>query len=283
MRRILSRLLLVALVLGTGVTASVTPAVAGGGEPERIVSLSPTATEMLFAIGAGDQVVAVDDQSTFPADAPITDLSGFEPNVEAIAGFDPDLVVASDDTVEEALEALDIDVLVLPAATKLRETYAQLRRLGRVTGYVKEANAVAASIKSDIAAIVDEVPTDRDRPTAYYELDDTFFSADSSTFIGRLLKLAGLKNIADEADDGGSGYPQLSSEFVVDADPDVVLLADTKCCGQSAETLAARPGFAGVAAIVNSNVVPLDDDIASRWGPRIVDLLRQIVEATKEL
>lgn len=283
MQRLFSRALLVALVLGTGVAANVTPAVAGGDAPERIISLSSTATEMLFAIGAGDQVVAVDDRSNFPADAPITDLSGFEPNVEAIAGYEPDLVIAADETVEEPLEALDIDVLVLPAATKLRDTYAQIRRLGKVTDHADEAKDLVGSIREDIAAVVEDVPDDRERPTAYYELDDTFYSADSSTFIGRLLKLAGLANIADEADDDGSGYPQLSAEFVIAADPDVILLADTKCCGQSADTVADRPGFAGVAAVQDGNVVELDDDIASRWGPRVVELLELIVESTKEL
>ena len=283
MRRVLSKLLIVALVLGTGVAANVPPAAAGDDAPERIISLSPTATEMLFAIGAGEQVVAVDDQSNFPSDAPTTDLSGFEPNIEAIAGYEPDLVVAQDDTVQDALGALDIEVLVLPAATKLKDTYSQIRRLGKVTDHAEEAKKLATSIRKDIAAIVDEVPKDRERPTTYYELDDTFYSADSSTFIGRLLKLAGLANIADEAEGDGSGYPQLSAEFVVDADPDVILLADTKCCGQDADTVAARPGVANVAAVQTGNVIGLDDDIASRWGPRVVELLELIVKSTKEL
>jgi len=283
MRRLISKALLVALACGAGSAITAAPAVAESAPPERIVSISPTATEMLFAIGAGEQVVAVDDQSNFPADAPTTDLSSFEPNAEAIAGYEPDLVVAPNDAVKDALEALGIDVLVLPDASKLRDTYAQILRLGKVTDHVGKAKALNASIRGKIAAIVDEVPNRAKRPTAYYELDDTYFSADSSTFIGRLVKLAGLANIADGVPGDGSGYPQLSAEYIVDEDPDVVFLADTKCCNQSAETVAARPGFADLTAVGKNHVVPLDDDIASRWGPRVVELLDLIVESTKKL
>ena len=283
MRRLVSKVLLVALACGAGSAITAPSATAGSAPPERVVSISPTATEMLFAIGAGDQVVAVDDQSNFPADAPTTDLSSFEPNAEAIAGYDPDLVVAPNSSVKDALESLGIDVLVLPDAAKLRDTYSQILRLGKVTGHVAKAKALNASIRGDIAAIVEEVPQRRDAPTAYYELDDTYFSADSSTFIGRLVKLSGLANIADGVPGDGSGYPQLSAEYIVDEDPDVVFLADTKCCNQSAETVAARPGFADLTAVDKNHVVALDDDIASRWGPRVVDLLELIVESTKKL
>lgn len=283
MRRLISKVLLVALACSAGAAITAPPAGAGSAPPDRIVSISPTATEMLFAIGAGDQVVAVDDQSNFPADAPTTDLSSFEPNAEAIAGYDPDLVVAPNSSVKDALESLGIDVLVLPDASKLRDTYSQILRLGKVTGHVAKAKALNASIRGEIAAILEKVPQRRDAPTAYYELDDTYFSADSSTFIGRLLKLAGLANIADDVPGDGSGYPQLSAEYIVNEDPDVVFLADTKCCNQSAETVAARPGFADLTAVGQDHVVALDDDIASRWGPRVVELLDLIVESTKKL
>ncbi len=266
-------------------TLSLAPAAhAGGSSPERIVSLSPTATEMLFAIGAGDQVVAVDDQSNFPSDAPVTDLSGYTPNVESIAGYDPDLVVVPDGQARSSLEALGIDVVVLPAAAQLADVYRQLRRLGRITGHSDEANDLVREMRSDIADLRAQVPDDDTRPTAYYELDDTYFSADSSTFIGRLLTLGGFANIADEArDDDGSGYPQLSAEFVVDEDPSAVFLADTKCCGQTPETFAQRPGLTALTAVRDGHVVALDDDVASRWGPRVVDLLRQIVKERNQL
>ena len=110
-------------------------------EPERIVSLSPTATEMLYAIGAGDQVVAVDDFSNYPEGTPMTDLSGFEPNVEAVTTYEPDLVVLSFDAndVVAGLERVDIPVLEYPAATSLDESYDQITQLGAATGHAGEA------------------------------------------------------------------------------------------------------------------------------------------------
>ncbi len=254
-------------------------------QPERIVSLAPSATEMLFAIDAGDQVVAVDDQSNFPTEAPVTDLSGFTPNLEAIAGYDPDLVVVSLDTGDlvSGLEAIDIPVLHLDAATGLDGTYGQLEVLGAATGHVGDAAALVAQLQDDIAALADEVE-DRDGPplTYYHELDDQLFSVTSDTFIGEIYALAGLENIADAADVDGTGYPQLASEFVIAEDPDLIFLADTKCCAQSAETVATRPGWDQLSAVQGGAVHELDDDVASRWGPRVVELLETIVEATAD-
>jgi iron complex transport system substrate-binding protein len=113
----------------------------------------------------------------------------------------------------------------------------------------------------------------------YHELDDTYYSVTSSTFIGQLYELVGLRNIADSAKGAGGGYPQLSGEYIIEADPDLIFLADTKCCGQSQATVAARPGWDRIAAVERGNVVPLDDDVASRWGPRVVDLLQRIGRA----
>lgn len=253
--------------------------------PERIVSLSPVVTEMLFAIDAGDQVVAVEEQSNYPPEAPTTTLSGFEPNIEAIAKFEPDLVVISDDLgdVEKSLNALDIAVIRTPAAQTLDDTYAQLEQLGVATGNVAEAAELVASMQSEIEELVASVPDFEQPPTYYHELDQTYFSVTSETFIGEIYGLAGLENIADEAKGAGSQYPQLSAEFIVNADPDIIFLADTKCCGQSSETVANRPGWDEITAVKTGAVVEVDDDIASRWGPRIVDFFRIVVEATSEL
>jgi len=265
-------------------TASAASSSSSAPKPEaklsHIVSLSPTATEMLFAIGAGSQVVAVDDQSNFPANAPKTDLSGNTPNVEAIAGYQPDLVVIANDTagLVAGLKNVGVDSLLLPAATKLDDTYSQIEQLGAVTGHQSEADSLVAKMKSDVDSIVKQVPTTSAGKTYYYELDNTFFTATSKTFIGAVLGLSGLKNIGDAADDG-SGYPQLSQEAIVSANPDFIFLADTKCCAQSKDTVAQRPGWSTIAAVQTGKIVALDDDIASRWGPRIVDLLRQVVQA----
>lgn len=255
--------------------------------PEAIVSLSPTTTEMLFAIGAGDQVVAVDDNSNFPEEAPTTDLSGYEPNVEAIIGFEPDLVLLSEDRgdVVEGLAAVDVPAIVLPAAAEIDDTYTQIELLGAATGHVGDAAELVGRMQSDIEELVAQVPQ-RDEPVTYYhELDDTLFTVTSETFIGEVYALAGLENVADAADPDGEagGYPQLSPEFLVQADPDVIFLADAQCCGQTAETVAARPGFGDLRAVRDGHVVELPADVPSRWGPRIVDFLEVVVEATADL
>jgi len=251
--------------------------------PERIVSISPTATEMLFAIGAGPQVVAVDEFSYYPAEAPVTDLSGFEPNVEAILGYEPDLVVMSGDPsdVVASLDAAGVPGLLLPAAEVIDDTYTQIEQLGAATGSVGGAAELVGQMQADIADLTARVPATDEPLTYYHELDDLLFTVTSSTFIGQVYALAGLENVADAADPQGEafGYPQLSAEYLITADPDLIFLADTKCCGQNATTLAARPGFDQLTALQEGNVVELDDDVASRWGPRIVDFLAAIVAA----
>ena len=254
-------------------------------KPARIVSLSPTATEMLFAIGAGAQVVAVDDQSNYPAQAPKTKLSGFQPNVEAIATYHPDLVVASDDVAHlvASLTRISIPVLLEPAAKTIDDSYAQINQLGQATGHTPEATTLATDMKSRIQTIVAGVPQFATPPTYYHELDNTYFSATSHTFIGSVYGLLGLKNIADPADKKASGYPQLSAEYIITANPQIIFLADTKCCGQSEATVKKRAGWDKLAAVKGGRVIALDDDVASRWGPRIVDFLQIVENALKDL
>ncbi len=248
--------------------------------PEAILSLSPTATEILFAVGAGGQVVAVDDQSTYPADAPMSALSGFTPNVEAIAGYDPDLVVISYDPGDlvVGLEALGIDVLMQGAANVIDDTYAQITELGALTGHVDGAEALNESIAEGLEELAEGQPGAG--MTYFHEVDASLYSATSTTFLGQLYALLGLENIADPADEDGWGYPQLSPEYVIDTDPDLIFLADAEW-GESAETVAARPGWDTMSAVRAGNVFPLDET-AGRWGPRIVDFLTTVNQAVEE-
>jgi iron complex transport system substrate-binding protein len=275
MRRFLVPLLLLAVAAaGCDRDGSPSPEAAPA---KRIVSMSPTATEMLFAIGAGGQVVAVDSNSNYPRQAPRTSLSAYQPNIEAIAGYKPDLVVYSDDPGELAagLGKLGIPALKQPAATRLDDTYAQIDQLGRATGHAAEAARLVATMRAEIAKIVAAGRPER-HLTYYHELDKNLYTATSKTFIGQLYSLLGMENIADAADKQKSGYPQLSAEYVVKANPDLIFLADTKCCGQSARTVAARDGWDRITAVKSDGVVELDDDVASRWGPRVVDFLKTI-------
>lgn len=262
-------------------TPSLTPSAGSSADtgPHRIVSLSSTVTEMLFAVGAGKQVVAVDKYSNYPASAPKTGLDALQPNAEAIARYLPDLVVVSDDTdnLKAQLSKLKIPVLVEPAAQTLTEAYREIGSLGTLTGHHAQAVALVASMRRQIGSLIQRLPH-RTKPLTYFhELDNTLYTATSKTFIGELYSLAGLRNIADASAKSGNQYPQLSPEYLVKADPDLVFLADTKCCAQSQRSFGSRPGFGQLRAVLHRHVVPLDDDIASRWGPRIVDFLRQIV------
>jgi len=264
------------VVLAALAALLVVPAGALAAVPHRIVSLSPTATESLFAIGAGKQVIAVDNQSDYPKRAPRTSLSGYTPNVEAIANYHPDLVVLEFDPGDTAagLRALGIRVLIQPTAKDLAGAYAQMRRLGVVTGHRKVANALVKRMKKQIARAVASAP--KRRLSVYHELTPDFYSATSSTFIGRIYKLFGLRNIADAADGTGSGFPKLSAEYVLSANPSVIVLADTRCCGQSAATVKARPGWSTISAVRTGSIASVDDSIASRWGPRIVSFVRAV-------
>ncbi|MFM2073076.1 MAG: hypothetical protein RLZZ623_3340 [Actinomycetota bacterium] len=253
--------------------------------PSKIVSLSPSSTEILFAIGAGDQVIAVDDQSNYPAEAEakMTDLSGFTPNVEAIAAYEPDLVVHDGSTdLGSQLDALHIANFVGAAPTTFDDIYTQIEQLGVATGHVAEAAELVAQMQTDIAASVAAVPTLDKPPSFYHELDPTFFSVTSNTFIGQVYGLFGLRNIADTAE-GGTDYPQLSAEFIISQNPDLVFLADGKCCGESVESVSARAGWNAIGAVSTGNVVLIDDDVASRWGPRVVDLVATIGAAVSQV
>jgi iron complex transport system substrate-binding protein len=249
-------------------------------KPVRIVSLSPTSTETLYAVGAGRQIVAVDELSNYPRRAPRTKLSGFRPNAEAIAAYRPDLVVVASEGGVAELERLGIKVLQLPAATTLAGAYRQVSQLGRATGHPRLAATTVKRMRARIAAAVRSVHTRTRRLAVYHELTTDFYSVTSRTFIGQIYRLFGLRNIADAAG-GTSDYPQLSGEYIIAANPDLIVLADSKCCGQRYATVAARPGWSTINAVRSRRVVAMDDDIASRWGPRIVQFVQSIAAAVR--
>ncbi len=260
-------------------------------KPMHIVSLSPTATDMLFSIGAGSQVIAVDKNSDYfgaqaPAQTPPANIDAYKPNAESIAALSPDLVVIASDTdkIQEQLTALKIPVYVAAAAVTLDDTYKQETALGALTDNVTGATKVVADEKAAIAADLANLPTRAKPLSYYYELDPTFYSVTSKTFIGSVLAMARLTNIADPSDVSGKafGYPQLSAETIIKANPDMVLLADTVCCKQSLATVSTRPGWSTLTAVKSGHVLALNDDIASQWGTRVPALLQSVLaEAAK--
>jgi iron complex transport system substrate-binding protein len=256
------------------------------GLPQKVVSLSPTATEIMFAIGAGDVLVAVDDFSNYPAEAlelP-NELSGFEPDIEAIAAYEPDLVLIGGDStmLGDRLAELGIASWDGPAAATFDDTYAQIEQLGAATGHVGEAAELVLSMQTRIDELAAAAPKSEVPLTYFHELDDSLYSATSSTFIGEVYGLFGLVNVADALEADAGQYPQLTAEFLVEASPDLVFLADTKCCAETADTFGARDGFNTIAAVQNGNVVEMDDDIVSRWGPRVVDFIEAVAVAVEQ-
>ena len=200
--------------------------------------------------------------------------------MEAIANYDPDLVVISYDPGDlvVGLGALGIDVLMQGAASAIDDTYSQIAELGDLTGHSDEAAALNAEIVAGLESLAEGHPGAG--MTYFHEVDSTLYSATSSTFLGQLYALLGLENIADPADEDGWGYPQLSPEYVIDVGPDLIFLADAEW-GESAETVAARPGWDTMSAVQAGNVFPLDET-AGRWGPRIGDFLTTVRAAVEE-
>ena len=273
-----------ALALLATVFISLTPAQATSSIPTRIISLSPSATEILYGIGAGSQVIAVDDNSDYPSNAPHTKLSSFTPNVEAIAAYHPDLVVLQSSATNAAaiqlnLQKLKINVFLEVTPNNINDAYAEFLALGKVTGHPSRARAVVATMKSQIAEIV--LKFHKKSPTPiFHELDNTLYSADSSTFVGQIYSDFNFTNISDAANAGG--YPQLSAEAVIKANPKIIFLDDGPY-GESAATVANRPGWTAISAVKNKHVIVLPLDIPDRWGPRLVNFYRFIGQATAKI
>lgn len=247
--------------------------------------MSPTSTEVLFAIGAGDRVVAADEYSNYPPAAPAVEgLSNWQPNAEAVLAYEPDLVVLSDEQISAPLEAAGVEVMIAAPATNFDEALDQIIATGELVGRSDEAAQLVSELRARYDRVVERAagPIAAASLTYFHELDDNLFSVTSSTFVGAAYGALGLTNIADHADPDGFGYPQLSAEFLLDANPDLIFLADGVCCGQSAATVSARPGWSTMSAVANQHIFEVDPDVASRWGPRVVDFMEQVVQLIAE-
>jgi len=252
-------------------------------EPKRIISLSPSGTEIFFSIGADKQVLLVDSLSNYPKKAPISDISAFEPNVEAVVGKKPDLVLLSVDAmksteVRNALIKLGVPVLMEKAPVTLKDVYAEIEVLGKVTNKQSQAAALSTKMAKVIKTILATVKKSKG-VRIYHELDDTYYSVTSGTFIGRVYKDFGVINVADAAAGADSyGYPQLSAEYLLKSDPQAIFLSDAQY-GVTTESVSKRAGWSQISAVKNDNVFALAPDVPSRWGPRLVDFYRAIAKA----
>jgi iron complex transport system substrate-binding protein len=274
--------LVAAVPLACGVVTA--PGATASSNPTRIISLSPSATESLFGIGAGSQVIAVDDNSDYPSNAPFSKLSSFTPNVEAIAAYHPDLVVLQSSatnaaTIQSDLQKLKIKVFLEVTPENISQAYAEFLALGKVTGHPSRAAALVTTMKAQIAESLAKARKRTPVPF-FHELDNTLYSADSSTFIGQIYNDFNLANISDGANAGG--YPQLSAEAVIKSNPRLIFLDDGSY-GESAATVAARPGWSAISAVKNKHVVVLPLDIPDRWGPRIVNFYHFIAQSIAKI
>ncbi len=243
--------------------------------PENIVALAPSFVEILFAIGAGDAVVAVDDNTDFPPEAATkTKLSGFEPSLEGIAALEPDLVIIFFDPggLEDAMEGLGIPVLFLETPASIQGVFDQIELLSSVAGRLDEAENLIADMQAGIDAITEQLADVQEGPSFFHELDSTLFTVGPGSFVGDLYDLLNAQNIADAT---GEPFPQMSAEAIIEADPEVIILADAEF-GESPDTVRGRPGWGSVSAVRNDRVHVIDPDIVSRPGPRLVEALRTL-------
>lgn len=239
--------------------------------PTKIASMDAAHTEVLFAIGAGAQVTAVDNTSDCPASVgTLPKLDAFTPSLEAITAQQPDLVLLAYDTGDLAanLTAAGIDVIVQPFPATVAAIYDDIELVGKATGHVDTADELVTNMSARVHDIEQSV-AGKTPVTVFHELDNTYFSVGEGSFVDDFYTILGAKNIGH---DTGSSSPQLSSEAIIAANPDVIVLADEEF-GESAETVAARPGWSAINAVKNNRICGLDPDIVSREGPRIVDAL----------
>jgi iron complex transport system substrate-binding protein len=243
--------------------------------PQRIASLSPAATEVLYAVGAGPQIVATDLQSDYPAEAEnTTKLDAFQPDPESIAGVEADLIIIANnqDGIVEVLDRLGEKVLFLEVPDTIDGVMAQVWLLARVSGHAEEGGRLAQEMKDRMRAVTDKLADVEEGPRVYHELDNTFFTVAPNSFVGDFYNLLKAHNIAEGAP---TAYLQLSQEEILDRDPEVIVLADADA-GESSQTVKARPGWGVISAVKNDRIYVIDPDIVSRPGPRVADGLEQL-------
>jgi iron complex transport system substrate-binding protein len=242
--------------------------------PAKIVSLSAAHVEVLYAIGAGDQLVAGDLFSDCPAAAAdLEHLDSFAPSVEAITALEPDLVLMFYEPggLRDSLEGAGVDVFMLNSPESVSGVLDQMDLLGQVTGHSKEAGDYVAGMNARIDEIIAGLP-EAEPPAVFHEVDNTLYSAGPGSFVGDLYDILEALNIADET---GEPFPQMSNEAVIAAAPEVIILADEEA-GESAETVSARPGWDSIPAVQNGRIHPVDPDIVSRPGPRLIEALQTL-------
>jgi iron complex transport system substrate-binding protein len=250
---------------------------------QKIISLAPSNTEILFAIGAGKQVVAREDFANYPEEVknlPSVGGSTGKYSLEQIAKFQPDLILASPLTAPDVLKSLkDVtpNVLVIPNPKDMEGLFTNLVTVGTLTGHKAEADKLVSELRARVKTVQDKLAKVADKPTVYYELDATDpakpWTAGPGTFIDLLIGMAGGQNIGSSL---SGDWAQISQEDLIVKNPDVILLGDSLYGGIKPEQVAARPGWDGIGAVKNNRVLEFNDDLVSRPGPRMVQGLEEL-------
>ena len=247
-----------------------------GKIPERIVSTAPTPTEMLFAVGAGDLVVGVDEYSDYPDEVlNITKVGSYTLNTEIIISLQPDLIVSSDLVPLSQLELLEDNGIpfVILATRTLEDVLKDIRLVGILTGHVEEANDLADNLEERVEAVTEKTQAEGIiKPRVYLEYYP-FWTYGPGSFGNDLISLAGGINIAENA---SSEYPMLSSEYVIAQDPEIIIYTVGYMTTTTAEEISSRPGWYSITAVEEGNIWSMDDNLVSRYGPRIVDGLEEL-------
>lgn len=242
--------------------------------PARIVSLAPHATETICGLGAGETLVAVDKFANCPQGSKTKpEVDSFQPNLEAIAGFRPDLVYVFSDQggIVTALRNAGVAVLFLKSPDSLAGVYENIEVMGRVLGRRPEATKLVASMKAREQAVTGKLGSVARGPRIFHELSSDYYTLRSDTFIGELYNLLKASNIADGA---SSAYPQLSAEAIIQRDPEVIVLVS----GEKPQAVRQRPGWSAISAVRNNRICEVDGDLVSRPGPRIIDGLEALAK-----
>ncbi len=252
-----------------------------GSSPKRIISLSPSITEILFEIGSGNQVIAVDNLSNYPNEAPISDISAYDPNVEAISLLKPDLVILSYNikNLKTALKKMGIETIYLPAPLNFEDILDQIDYLGLQTGNEDKAKKLIFKMKNRMKTL-QKLRENETATKIYHEIDPNFYSPSKFSFIGDIYQKLNYKNVADKADISNLGYPKLSPELIISENPDLIVLPGKD--NKYVEKVKLRPGWSYIEAVKKNNFLLTNNDIASRWGPRILNFASILVEYSKK-
>ena len=252
-----------------------------GSSPKRIISLSPSITEILFEIGSGNQVIAVDNLSNYPNEAPISNISAYDPNVEAISLLNPDLVILSYNikNLKAALKKIGIETIYLPAPLNFEDILDQIDYLGLQTGNEDKAKKLISKMKNRMKTL-QKLRENEKATKIYHEIDPNYYSPSKFSFIGDIYQKLNYKNVADKADISNLGYPKLSPELIISENPDLIVLPGKD--NKYVEKVKLRPGWGYIEAVKKNNFLLTNNDIASRWGPRILNFASILVEYSKK-